>query len=210
MQGSPRIFLGLVTAVVVAVGCASAPSPPATVFADPTQAPTDIVADSSNGIAFDHPVAWQRWQPNEMDWMTGGPLIYLSTDPLRSTCAVAPEQTQHPNGYMDDPCAWPLDKLSPGGVFVMFVNTRILQRIEEHGEKLVMNGAPTWLQIDGPGACKPLDATETIEVLVPMGQPTPLSNLDVIACLRGPHLEALDAQLRGLLRSIRFDAIRTG
>lgn len=47
---------------------------------------------------------------------------------------------------------------------------------------------------DGPArhddteACAAISADEAIELLVPIGQPAPLSNVAVIACLRGPDL----------------------
>ncbi len=207
MKGSPRISI-VIVAIVLALGaCAPAPTP------SPSDAPpTDVaetVRDSSNGIGFERPTTWARWQANDMDWMAGGPFFYLSTDELRSTCAVPPDAK--PNSrYGDDPCTWPLDELSPNGVLVTWVNDRILTPIPDEGEPIVLSSGPTRLQIDKPGSCKALGADETINVAIPIGQPTPISNLWVFACLRGPDLATSEAQFRALLRSMGFDAIRLG
>jgi hypothetical protein len=133
-----------------------------------------------------------------MNWATGGPLIYLSTDPLRPTCAVAPLASPNP----PDPCDWPLDALGPNGVLVTWMNERILRSIPTDGEPIVVNDAPTRLFIDRPGGCRPVQADETLDVLIPIGQPTALSNLGVFACVRGPDLTLVEAQFRELLRSM--------
>jgi hypothetical protein len=46
-----------------------------------------------------------------------------------------------------------------------------------------------------------IGADETISVWVPIGQPTPLSNVWVVACLRGSDLGTAEAQLRAMLAS---------
>jgi hypothetical protein len=47
-----------------------------------------------------------------------------------------------------------------------------------------------------------VDADETIRVLIPIGQPTPLSNLAVDACLRGPDLVVAEKRFRAMLASM--------
>ena len=98
-------------------------------------------------------------------------------------------------------CAWPLRSLSPNGVLVSWVNGRTLAPLPTSGEVLSMNGDSTRLQIERPGACQAIGADETFSVLVPIGQPTPLSNVAVVGCLRRPDLATAEAQVRAMLAS---------
>ena len=81
------------------------------------------------------------------------------------------------------------------------MTTRILQPLPSVGEAISMNGGTARLRIERPGSCAPIGADETISLLVPIGQPTPLSNVAVVACLRGPELTAAEAQVRAMLVS---------
>lgn len=40
-----------------------------------------------------------------------------------------------------------------------------------------------------------------MELLLPIGQPTPLSNIGLIACLRGPDLTSAEARVKAMLAS---------
>jgi hypothetical protein len=154
-----------------------------------------------DGISFERPSTWIRWQPNEHSPINDGPLIYLSTDPLQPACATMPEATPNPANAQGRACDWPLAALAPDGVLVTWLTTRILERIPSAGEALEVNGATTRLATTKPGTCAAINADETMELLVPIGQPTPLSNLAVVACLRGPDLAAAETQVRALLAS---------
>lgn len=142
-----------------------------------------------------------RWQPNQSNPINGGPLIYLSTDPLLPTCATAPGASPNPPDARGMACDWPLTWLSPNGVFVSWVNRRILAPLPTAGEVIPMNGDRARLQIERPGYCGAIGADETISVLVPIGQPSPLSNVAAVACLRGPDLATAEAQVRTMLAS---------
>jgi hypothetical protein len=98
-------------------------------------------------------------------------------------------------------CDWPLASLSPNGVLVSWVNNRIVAPLPTAGEVLPVNGESTRLQIERPGACQTIGADETLSVLVPIGQPTPLSNIAVVACMRGPDLATAEAEFRAMLAS---------
>jgi hypothetical protein len=165
---------------------------------------TAVVAESVNGISFDRPATWARWQPNQHNPTNDGPLVYLSTDPLLPSCATAPNATANPSDAQGRACDWPLESLAPNGVLVSWVTTRILQPLPTAGEEFVVNGARARLQIERPGACGTVGAEETMSVLVPIGQPTPLSNVAVFACLRGPDLASAEAQFRAMLASARI------
>src|SRR5436190_11446 len=80
----------------------------------------------SNRISFERPAAWTRSQPNQHSPITGGPLIYLSTDPLSAACAVTPVATPNPPDSQGRACDWPLKALAPNGVLVSWINNRIL------------------------------------------------------------------------------------
>lgn len=181
---------------------ATPPSPATTPTADATRRGALIDA-SAAGWSFERPQNWVRWLPNEHDPMTSGPMIYLSTDPLLRSCAVLPDYSPNPPDSGGYACSWPLASLSPGGVFVEWMNERLLAPMPTDGEPIEVNGAPTYLQIEQPGACGEIGADETMSLLIRMGQPTPLSNVALIACLRGPDLATLEQQVRDLLTSIR-------
>jgi hypothetical protein len=159
------------------------------------------VIDGANGIVFERPAIWTRWQPNRHNPINDGPLVYLSTDPLLPACATAPSASPNPPDARGRACDWPLTSLSPNGVFVNWMTTRILHQLPSVGEAITMNGGTARLRIDRPGSCATIGADETINVLVPIGQPTPLSNVAVVVCLRGPELVAAEAQVRAMLAS---------
>jgi len=165
-------------------------------------APT-MVDDAANGIAFTRPGSWTRWVPNAHDPMTDGPLIYLSTDPLLSTCATPPSAAPNPADPQGRACEWPTRELAPGGVLVTWLTTRILAPLPSTGESVDTNGTIGRLQIDRPGSCSAIAAAETLYVLVPIGQPKPWSNIAVIACLRGPDLATSEAEVRAMLKSAK-------
>jgi hypothetical protein len=98
-------------------------------------------------------------------------------------------------------CAWPITELGSNGVLVIWLTTRVLQPLPSTGETIEVDGATAHLQITRPGGCGVMKADETIDVLVPMSQPTPISNIAVVACLRGPDLATAEAKVRTMLRS---------
>ncbi|MBA2719039.1 MAG: hypothetical protein H0U52_07350 [Chloroflexi bacterium] len=176
-------------------------SPISSAPASVTPSTPGTVSDAANGISFEHPAGWTRSQPNQHNPINDGPLIYLSTDPLLSACATAAEVPPNPPDAQGRACDWPLTTLSPNGVFVDWLTTRILQPLPSVGEPIAMNGDTARLQIERPGSCERIGATETISVLVPIGQPKPWSNVAVIACVRGPDLATAEAQVRAMLAS---------
>src|SRR5450759_2132698 len=121
-----RCSVLLAFAAVWLTACAPAPTPSATPAASPSApssaspsssaAVATAVADAANGISFQRPATWTRWQPNQSNPINGGPLIYLSTDSLLPTCATAPQASPNPPDAQGMACAWPLTSLSPNGV----------------------------------------------------------------------------------------------
>jgi hypothetical protein len=98
-------------------------------------------------------------------------------------------------------CYWPLDQLEPNGVLVTWYTSRILMPLPTAGEPLTVNGGLTRWRIERPGRCGEIGADETVTVAIPIGQPTPLSNISVFACLRGPELSSAEAEVKAMLES---------
>lgn len=119
---------------------------------------------------------------------------------------MAPSATPHPPDSRGRACDWPLTALSANGVLVIWLTTRILQPLPTAGEPVDVNGTTARLQIEMPKpvGCAAIGADETLDVLVPIGQPTPLSNIAMVACLRGPDLSTSEAQVRAMLASARI------
>jgi hypothetical protein len=202
---------GLLALVASAtVGCSTGPLPsgssPTSSPAVRTSAPSvpAVVDDGADMISFKRPSSWTRWIPNEHSPMTGGPLVYLSTEPLLSSCAVSPGEDPHPPDAQGLACEWPVADLAPNGTLVTWYTTRILEDLPPAGEKVEVNGYAARLQIARPGPCSAIGADETLDVLVPIGQPKAWSNFGVRACLRGPDLEDSAADFRALLASARL------
>jgi hypothetical protein len=72
------------------------------------------------------------------------------------------------------------------------------------GPVVEANGTKARWLVSTPGSCSEIKADETITVLVPIGQPSPLSNIFFVACLRGPDLAGSEAAARALLKSARI------
>lgn len=197
---------------LIVTGCSPAPtiaptpissaSAATTVVPSPSSTASTVrIDDTASGISFEAPADWARWRPNLHDWINDGPLIYLSTEALVPTCATVPPATPNPGNAQGRACEWPLGELDPGGVLVTWLTTRILQRLPTEGQPIEVNGDEARWQTASPGVCEAVKADETISVLVPMHQPTPLSNIAVLACLRGPDLAGSEAKVRAMVES---------
>ena len=199
-----RRSMVFMVAAMTTAGCTPAPSmvPVVSPSGLPSSASPGAILDEANGISFDRPAGWLRSQPNEHDPINDGPLIYLSTDSLLPACARPPEATPNPAGTNGRACDWPLAELAPNGVLVTWLTTRILQPLPSDGEGIKVNGVIARMKTTRPGGCARIGADETIELLVPIGQP--LSNLAVVACVRGPDLARAEAAFRAMLTSARF------
>ncbi len=183
---------------------ASLPRATATPAASTTPAPSsigDLVADGAAGVLFDRPAAWVRWQPNRFWPTSGGPLIYLSTEPKLPSCAVEPTASPNPPDARGRACDWPIRSLSPGGVLVTWSSTRPPLWLPKAGEPITVNGERTYLTVERPGRCADIGGDETIWTRIPQGQRGRMSDLDLMVCLRGPGLETTEAAVRAMLVS---------
>ena len=183
MNPTARRLVLLALTSAAAIACSAAQTAPALPSPSPVRSPTllpaappaaGLLKDAANGISFSRPASWTRWLPNAHDPINDGPLIYLSTEPLLPTCAVTPGAAPNPPDAQGRACDWP-----------------------------DVNGYTARLQIAKPGSCSAVGADETLDVLVPIGQPKPWSNIGVAACLRGPDLVAAEANVRAMLVSAK-------
>ncbi len=211
MKRLPRATAGAVLTALALIACSNAPTvaPSAPRTASPPSATSGstavgTVADGASGISFIRPAAWARGVPNAHDPITDGPLVYLSTDPLLAGCAVAPDEPPHPPDARGRACDWPIASLAPNGVLITWLTTRILQTLPTSGSTVDVNATSAHLQVTRPGGCAAVGADETLDVLVPIGQPGRVSNIAMVACLRGPSLEPGEAQVRAMLASARI------
>ena len=194
-------------AVLLLAGFASACSPaptaaPTAVALSPSPSAAAYVTDSADFITFERPADWIRSQPNLHVPEESGPLVYLGTQPLLASCAVAPSATPHPADSQGLACQWPLTRLAPDGVLVVWGTTRIMAPRPTSGSAIAMNGGSGRLLVERPGACQAIGGDDTISVWVPMPRASAtLSNVTVFACLRGPDLATSDAQVRRMLAS---------
>ena len=212
MDARIRCFALLLLVAAFAVACSPAPTVAPSASPGLTPSPTllpsspsaaAVVTDAASGISFDRPASWRRWLPNAHDPINDGPLIYLSTDPLLPTCATTLEASPNPADSRGRACDWPLAELAPNGVLVTWLTTRILAPLPSTGDAVEVNGATGRLEIEKPGSCSEVGADETLDILVPIGQPKPWSNIAVVACLRGPDLAGAEAKVRAMLESAR-------
>lgn len=167
----------------------------------PSVAPSAWIRDGAAGISFDRPSTWLRWTPREHSPLNDGPLVYLSTDPLAGSCASPPEATPPPPDSQGRACDWPLARLSDAGVLVTWYTSRILYPLPSAGEPIDVNGEQTRLEIDRPGRCAAIGGNETMSTVVPINQPTAISNVDVFACSAGAELIQFEADVRSMLTS---------
>ena len=212
MNPTARRLVLLALTSAAAIACSAAQTAPALPSPSPVRSPTllpaappaaGLLKDAANGISFSRPASWTRWLPNAHDPINDGPLIYLSTEPLLPTCAVTPGAAPNPPDAQGRACDWPLGQLAPNGVLVTWYTTRILIPLPSAGEVTDVNGYTARLQIAKPGSCSAVGADETLDVLVPIGQPKPWSNIGVAACLRGADLVAAEANVRAMLVSAK-------
>jgi hypothetical protein len=204
MMGRWRLTmaLGALAALVAPIaGCASAtgthsaaagtaPAPAGSAPAAPT------ARFSAMGLSFRYPATWRSVTPRAGLSDFPALIVYQSTSRLTGTC-VASGST----GRIAETCAYPIRVLPPGGVLTRWN----------------ANGSPAWHMPEANttvagrravetrtagGWCAVLGATETITVVIPRAVPGLWYQMD--ACLRGPGLPRLEAQIKSMLSSVRI------
>jgi hypothetical protein len=134
-------------------------------------------AFTSGGISFRYPTAWHvspaawRWRSSVSSLVT-----YLSTDELHDPCSRTPTTVS---------CSSPVGVLTPRGVLVSWTRNGLPRwsLARQPGRATTLGGHPAKVQIARPGACRYLQATETVTAQIALGPPG--SSLQMQACLRG-------------------------
>jgi hypothetical protein len=178
--------VGAVALLTSACGATAAPSG--------QQHPT--LASFKNGyVEFQYPTGWAAAQPNVPATLHVHPMIYLSVQPTRNPCRTTGAETS---------CGWPIARLRPGGVLVVWENRGYpgwsLQSTP--GAPIRVGGRRAHRQVSRPGACAEIGGDETVQVAIE--RPLAGNWTAVTACLRKPNLAAGERELGGVLASTRF------
>jgi hypothetical protein len=190
---TPRRLLvcaaGIATLAGVASGCGGGGKAPAAAKDPP------LVTYSNSFLSFTHPQAWRvypfRWA-GELHFQ---PMLYLSTQPVHDPCR------QKGNATI---CQWPVRKLRPNGVLVMWENRGFpgWRLDSQRGLSLRVGGRAARRSATNPGVCGAIGADTTIQVVI--AQRVVDNWTEATACLRGPSLAPSERALNALLASTKF------
>jgi hypothetical protein len=179
----------VVVAAAASAGCGSA-----------TKAPAQEVrtAEFQNSfVQFRYPTSWDAAQPN-VSALHFHPMLYLSVQPTRNPCAGAGSTVR---------CGWPVSRLQPGGVLVVWENRGYpgWSLASAPGAPTQVGGRKARRFVTRPGACSAIGADETVQVAIE--RPGLSGNWTAVtACLRAPNLATNEQQLDAVLASTRFKA----
>ena len=148
------------------------------------------------GLTFTHPVAW-REQPFVATGTFESLITYLSPLSLADPCT-----TVVAGGGETTTCHEPVNRLPPGSVLVTWTNYGAPHPSgtpEITAPNTTISGRPARVERQAPGDCSDIGADVTITADI--ARPTS-SHLTMRACLRGPGVDAMAAQVRAMLDSI--------
>jgi hypothetical protein len=208
-----RALAAAMTVVVVglAVSCSSSGSP--TVEAQGA-ASTDLVSYESDlyGLHFDHPLAWRAQEfPNVGHGSFGGPVVFLSTEALHDPCTV----TSDARGQ-EIACGLPLDQLPDGGILATWDQVGVpgddAAERNRVGERLTVDGYPTWFDVKTPGDCG-FGADQTVSARIETDQvvsgatdetldPQPGHWFQLTVCSRGVDHDQVISEARAMVESV--------
>ncbi|HEY1565070.1 MAG TPA: hypothetical protein VGF72_10330 [Gaiellaceae bacterium] len=150
---------------------------------------------SAPGLSFSYPTAWTASKAIlPADTLHFQPLAYVSTQPVGPPC------TTHGN---ETACGFPLKRLRPGGVLVMWQYPYALPGFTlGGGARIKVDAHPATRTTTKPGVCRQVGADRTIDVLI---QLVPHSSyVELTACLRGPNLVQAERSVDAMLASATF------
>jgi hypothetical protein len=177
----------LVVVVMLAAGCGSNPMA--------SGRSTGHRTFRSGFIAFRYPAGWKPSVFDATGELHFAPLVYLSSQPVHPPCHTKAAVTA---------CGWPLERLRPGGVLVVWENRGApgwsLQTTP--GTPMRVGGRNARRTVTRPGLCATIGAEETIAVAIE--RPLPDNWTAFTACLRGPGLAAGERDVDAVLASTRF------
>jgi hypothetical protein len=136
------------------------------------------------GLAFSYPDVWSHMRPGAHGGFNSG-IVDMSTQPMGVRC--------RSNGD-GDLCGWPLRRLWPGGVLVMWYHDNALVT----GPFRMTSGRP--LVITRPGVCGAVGGDETFVATVATRRGR---RYFVEACLRAPGVAANERAVLAMLASAR-------
>jgi hypothetical protein len=153
---------------------------------------------SGMGLTFEYPASW-RSHAWTADVSSFSALIDdLSTSELRNPCTVT-----HRPGVTTSTCGLPVRALAPGGILVEWsdIGSPVWHLPKTN---LMVGGHQASERITGGGWCTTmLGGTTTIEVMIARTQPANFYGMT--ACLRGPGISGLEAEISAMLKSVRID-----
>jgi hypothetical protein len=153
---------------------------------------------SGMGLTFEYPASW-RSHAWTADVSSFSALIDdLSTSELRNPCTVT-----HRPGVTTSTCGLPVRALAPGGILVEWsdIGSPVWHLPKTN---LMVGGHQANERITGGGWCTTmLGGTTTIEVMIARTQPANFYGMT--ACLRGPGISSLEAEVSAMLKSVRID-----
>ena len=188
-----RSVLAMVTPplLVLTAACSLLPS-----FAD-SSAPPGFRHFDGQGVAFDYPA---EWTAAHFDVTTSfsSSIVYLSTSPLSDPCDRGPNSIQ---------CGWAAASgLAPDGVLVEWSRNGFPGWTFDptKGQPFNVSGRTATLEdVAAADSCKGIGGER--EVVVTIDDPVPDQNwTELRACLRGPNLADLSAQLGAMLGTVRW------
>lgn len=156
-----------------------------------TAATKDFVRDNyaAFGISFLRP---KHWRAQTFEGHTAGssaPVVYLSADELSNPCDTST------SGVTE--CGWPIETLTPNTPLITW--TFSLEAATPMANTLI-DGQPARVESAKPGACKEIQAEETIVAAVekPNG-----GVFYMRACLSGDQLVAAEQNVYAMLASVK-------
>ena len=186
----PVLLAAVATSAALASGCsASVSAHPAAV----TQPAT--TGFSAMGLSFRYPAAWRHASFGNDSSSFSGNIVDLSTSRLHDRCIGGPAQ-----GALV--CSgFPVDTLAPGGVLVMWTDWGF-PNWHMPKPNATIGGRPAVETKTGAGSCATLGAAESITVMISRDVPDNWYQMD--ACLRGPGLTQLQAEIATMLSTVRI------
>lgn len=159
--------------------------------------PATLVHFDGEGISFDYPGSWRAASFDVVSTFSSL-IVYLSTEPLSDPCDRKPmsiactrEPVVHlgPNGILAD---W-WRRGSPGWAFD-----------PTKGQPITVAGRTATIeQLDPDEGCQNVGGDRKLVLTIP--DPTPNWNwTELDACLRGPALDALQAQVEAMLSTVHW------
>ncbi len=201
-----RVTVGVAWAVLLAAGCASAPSSAPSDAAPASETPVEMASEGpvatasgmqhmvADPIGLDVPAAWnvRHVPPNPSGNVT---LAYLGPAELPSNC----QETDQ--GGVCGP--WPITRLAPGGIVVAIrLNGMPGSEPPAGGDQITVGGLSA-RRISGSAdeACQAIGGSELIDVVLPVVPGTD-GWMALDACLAGGDVAAAAAAFTAILESV--------